>query len=95
MSNTERRWAGRLMIAIGVGILLMEVGLHLYAALGGAQYELNHAVIAIGMVFGRRRTDPVGVPIGGAPVVPMAPPPVTQTAERQGAPKQGEEGNTP
>lgn len=43
---------GIIMAIIGVLILLVEIGLHIWAVFTHQEYDLNHWVLIVGMVFG-------------------------------------------
>lgn len=45
-------WTGYLLAAIGVGVLLFEIGLHFYGYFTGVAYQLNQPVLYVGMVIG-------------------------------------------
>jgi hypothetical protein len=48
----HRPWTGYLLAAIGVLVLLFEVGLHFYGYFHHTEYELNHPVLYVAMVIG-------------------------------------------
>jgi hypothetical protein len=47
-----RAWAGAIFVAIAAGILLAEVGLHLYMSVTDHGYEPSHWIIFIAFVLG-------------------------------------------
>lgn len=48
----HRPWTGYLLAAIGVVVLLAEVGMHFYGYFHGIDYELNHPVLYVAMIIG-------------------------------------------
>lgn len=58
MTTHERQWGGIFLAAVGVISLLLEIALHIWTAvrhvlgIPGDVYELNHAVLIIGIIVG-------------------------------------------
>lgn len=50
--SKRKPWPGYLLAAIGVGVLLFEIGLHFYGYFKGTDYELNHPVLYVAMIIG-------------------------------------------
>jgi hypothetical protein len=48
----HRPWTGYLLAAIGVSVLLAEIGLHFYGYFTGVDYKLNPPVLYVAMVIG-------------------------------------------
>lgn len=50
--SKRKPWAGYVLAAVGLGVLLFSIGLYFYGQLTGTEYHLSHPVLYVGMLIG-------------------------------------------